>query len=278
MAMTTDRPGLQKFVAVRRSNALPTLYWWSLPLAPREVSRLFADSLVGARAVVHPAAALAGTPEIAAIRWPGGTARVEDVTALLEARTEGRVPPCTIAIFPPTARDADLEPRMTSFRAELERLPYTIALVPEGDGRARHRFSFRVPGKVIRALEHLALGRGFGGNPGQVEMALLQGLGLRPNHEAPLRLVLQDGGVELVGVDSSGRRRIQYLDGGKGYTGLYEELSLGDAVRERAREAWRRFPVGVVMFIGLPFFIAAFWLANLVRGHRLPAAVPPAGR
>jgi len=259
-------PPLQKFVSVRRSNRLPTLYWWSLPLGLREVATLYADALENSRAVVRPAAALAGLDEELGIRaWPGGTARVEHVRALLDARDDARVGPCTIAIFPPTVRDDELERRVARFEEDLERLPFTIAMVPDGDGRARHHFCFRVPGKVIGALEHLALGRGFGGNPGQVEMALLQGLTLRPNQVAALRLVMRDGGAALVGIDTSGRRRVQYLESGKGYTGIAEELSMHDALGERLRESWRRFPIGVVMFLGLPFFIASFWIGSLAQ-------------
>jgi len=271
-----DSGTLQKFVSVRRSNEVPTLYWWSLPIGPRSIAGLYADALEQARAVVHPATALRGLEdELGATRWPGDTARVTSVVALLAARDSGRVGPCTIAFFPPTARDEDLQRRVAKFQSELERLPFTIAMVPEGDGRARHQFCFRVPGKVIRALEHLALGRGFGGNPGQVEMALLQGLGLRPNHAAPLRLVMQGGTAALVGIDGSGRRRVTYLESAKGYTGVYEELSMRDAVGERVRESWRRFPIGVVMFVGLPFFIAAFWIANLAHRSAADRSVPP---
>ena len=257
---------MQKFVSVRRSNRLPTLYWWSLPLAPRTVATLFADALENARAVVHPASALAGFEQELGVRpWLGGTARVERVGALLAARDDARLGPCTIAIFPPTARDEDLERRVARFEEELERLPFTIAMVPDGDGRARHHFCFRVPGKVIAALEHLALDRGFGGNSGQVEMALLQGLALRPNQVAALRLVMQGGGASLVGIDASGRRRVVHLESGKGYAGVLETLSMRDALGERIREGWRRFPIGVVMFVGLPFFIATFWIGSLVR-------------
>jgi hypothetical protein len=275
-----DEPGmLQKFVVVRRSDEVPTLYWWTLPVGPRAIAALYADALQQARAVVHPASALAGLEaELRADPWPGGTARVREVGALLAARDQGRVGPCTIAFFPPTVRDDDLERRVAQLRSELERLPFTIAMVPEGDGRARHHYCFRVPGKVIQALEHLALGRGFGGNSGQVEMALLQGLGLRPNHAAPLRLVLQGGGAALVGLDGSGRRRVTYLESGKGYTGVYDELSMREAIGERLRESWRRFPIGVVMFVGLPFFIAAFWIGSLAQrstAHRSGTSRPP---
>lgn len=256
---------LQKSVAVRRSNRVPTLYWWSLPLGPRDAGAVWADALAGARAVVHPAAALGSWREGAAVRdWPGDTALVGDVAGLLAAREDGRVGPCTMAFFPPTARDADLEPRMARFASELERLPFTIALIADGASPARHHYGLRVPGKVIAGLEHLVLGRTFGGNPGQVEMALLQGLALRPGHAAQLRLVMQGGGAALVGIDRAGRRRVQYLDAGKGYTGISEDLSLGEALGERWREAVRRFPVGVVMVAGLPLFLAAFWIGSLL--------------
>jgi hypothetical protein len=266
---------LVKFVSVRRSNLAPTLYWWTLPIAPRTVWSLYATALSGARAVVFPATALGAKSDALGARpWPGSTARIDNVQALLEGRDDGSVGPCTIAFFPPTVRDEELERRMPRFERELERLPFTIAMLPDGDGRARHRFCFRVPGKVIEALEHLALGRGFGGNPGQVEMALLQGLTLRPSQEAALRLVMQDGKAHLVGIDTGGRRRVQYLESDRGYTGLYEELSMRDAVAERLREGWRRFPIGVVMFVGLPFFIAAFWISSFLRRGVQAAAKP----
>jgi hypothetical protein len=91
---------------------------------------------------------------------------------------------------------------------------------------------------------------------------------------AHLRLEMRDGGATLCGPSAGGRQRVQYLEAGKGYTGVYEELSLRDAVGERWREAWRRFPIGVVMFVGLPFFIAAFWARALVTrpGGPKPAA------
>jgi hypothetical protein len=76
---------------------------------------------------------------------------------------------------------------------------------------------------------------------------------------------MRDGGATLVGIDGSGRRRVQYLESEKGYTGTVEELSMRDALSERLREGWRRFPIGVVMFVGLPFFIAAFWIGSLAQ-------------
>jgi hypothetical protein len=170
--------------------------------------------------------------------------------------------PCTIAFFPPTTSDEDLERRCGEMHHALEKLPFTLALRPDGDGRARHHFCFRVPGKVIAVLEHLALGRGFGGNPGQVEMAFLQGIQLRPGHRADLQILLQSGTAALVRDQDGGRRRVTFLESGKGYTGVYEEVPLRDALRARVREGWRRFPVGIVMFVGLPFFIASFWVAR----------------
>jgi hypothetical protein len=271
-----ETTSLVKHVSVQRSNRVPTLYWWSLPLRLRDAAALFADGLGGARAVVHPASALrAEGAALGARPAPGGAAWVSEVAALLEGRDDGRIDPCTIAIFPPTIRDHEIEPRLQPFHAELERLGFTIAVVPEAEGRARHRFCFRVPGKVIVALEHLAHGRGFGGNPGQVEMALLGGLQLRPKHSAHLQLVLEGGEVQLVGSGGGGRQRITYLESNKGYTGVYEERSWQAAAGERAREAWRRFPVGVVMFIGLPFFIAAFWLQSWFAGRRGSATGTP---
>jgi hypothetical protein len=271
--VTLDPAALTKFVSVQRSDRAPTLYWWSLPLGLADVARLFADQLPGARAVVHPASALgAAAVDLHARDLPGGAALVPDVAALLVARDAGRVRPCTIAVFPPTTRDEDLQTR-ADWAAALERLPFTIAIQPDGDGRARHRFCLRVPGKVIAAIEHLAHERRFGGNPGQVEMALLQGLALRPKHTAQLQLVLRDGAATLVRIDASGRRRVTLLESGKGYTGATSVMPLSEALRERAREARRRFPVGVVMFIGLPFFIASFWIASWARRGK-PAGAP----
>jgi hypothetical protein len=267
---------IRKSVWVRRSNQSPTLYWWNLPLSLRDLPVVLGDSLAGARAVVHPAAALGALGQgLGARELSGGAALVADVRGLLEERDAGRIAPCSIALFPSTARDEDLA--TPDFHARLERLPFAIAMLPDGDGRARHQFCFRDPGKVIAALEHLSLGRSFGGNAGQVEMALLQGLALRPNHVARLQLVMGQGSASLVAIQSGGRRRVHYLESGKGYTGVCEDLSLRDALSERLGESWRRFPVGVVMFVGLPFFIAAFWLRNLAtsRGVHGAAAEQP---
>ncbi len=274
-------PGvLTKFIAVERSHRVPTLYWWTLPLRLRVLAALNAAALTGARALVYPGTAIgAATAEVGADGAPNGTALVANVGALLEARDAGRIAPCTIAIFPPAVRRPDLDALAAHLPSGLEHLPFTIALRADGDGRARHHFCFRVPGQVIAALEHLALDRSFGGNPGQVEMALLQGLRLRPKQRAGLRLVMHAGEAALVGHAGGGRNRITYLESGKGYTGIYEPVRLADALAERSREAWRRFPVGIMLFIGLPFFIATFWIANLMgrSGAQATAAPPPAG-
>jgi hypothetical protein len=196
---------------------------------------------------------------------------------LLTARDQGRVAPCTVAVFPPSTTDADFENHAVAMRDGFEKLPFTIALRPEGDGRARHHYCFRVPGKVVTALEHLALERGFGGNPAQVEAALLQGLQLRPGQRLELQFVLRDGKATLCGTSSAGRRCVTYLESGKGYTGTCEAMPFGTALQERTREAWRRFPVGVVLFAGLPLFIAAFWIGRWAGrpGARATAAVAP---
>jgi hypothetical protein len=199
-----------------------------------------------------------------------GVALVPDVGALLEACHDRRAQDCTIVIFPASRKEAELERDVPRLARDLERLGFTMAIVPQGDGGTRHRFCFRVPGIVLEAVEALALGRRFGGNLGQVEMALLQGLGLRPNQIMRLTLAMEDGEASLWGVDRAGRRRIHYLESGKGYTGTYEELSLREAVGERVREGWRRFPIGVVMFAGLPFFIGAFWAQNVLSRRKVP--------
>jgi len=276
--MSLDPTALTKFIAVQRSDQVPTLYWWSLPLRLTAMAQLYAEQLASARALVHPASALGAAGTALGARDLGfGTALVPDVVGLFAARDAGRVAACTIAVFPPSVDDVALAARAADAAGEFERLPFTIAVRPDGDDGARHRFCFRVPGKVIAAIEHLALDRGFGGNGGQVEMALLQGLALRPKQAAQLRLVLRDGEARLVGFDASGRRRVTLLESHRGYVGVFDELPLADAVRERVREAWRRFPVGVVMFVGLPFFILAFWIASIARrGGGDAAAAPPA--
>ena len=273
--------GLTKFVAVERSSRVPALYWWTLPLPLRVLAAVNAEALAATRAVVYPGAAIgAATAEVGAETGPNGTALVANVQALFEASDAGRIGPCTIAVFPAAFRGPGLEALAARLPSDLETLPFAIALRADGDGRARHHFCFRVPGKVIAALEHLALGRSFGGNPAAVEMALLQGLRLRAKQRSRLRLVMHAGEAALVGQDSSGRNRITYLETGKGYTGIYEPVRLADALGDRAREAWRRFPIGVALFIGLPFFIATFWIATLMgrsgaqatSAPRLPAA------
>jgi hypothetical protein len=265
MGATLERPKgmIEKSVWVRRSDLAPMLYWWSMPLSPGGFAQVFAETLASATALVHPIGALercAG--QLRADPLAGAVARVDDVPALLKALHQERASACTVAIFPSSSRDAELEEAARVLPKDLERLGFTMAMVPGGEAGARFRFCFRVPGKVLEAVEALALGRRFGGNLGQVEMALLQGLGLRPNQVARLRLVLEGGGAALRGIDRAGRRRVHYLESGKGYTGTYEEMTLREAVGERVRESWRRFPISFVMFAGLPFFIAAFCARN----------------
>lgn len=261
---------IRKVFWVRRSNRMPTLYWWSLPLSLGAFAELFADEISSSKALVFPAEALSSCRE--ALRpqeMSRQVALVEDVLALLRARDEGRVGLCGIALFPASRTRHDLERAAAALPDGLERQGFTFAILPAGDGGMRHRFAFRVPGQVLQALETLALERRFGGNLGQVEMAFLQGLALQPNHCARLALVLENGGASVQGVDRAGRRRVYYLESQKGYTGTWEDLTLRDAVGERLRESWRRFPVGVVMFAGLPFFIGAFWARHaLSRGRR----------
>ncbi len=260
---------------MRRSDQTPTLYWWTLPLSPGRLATVFAATLSTSRALVHPSAALdrcAGGLESRSLGH--SVARVDDVAGLLRAMDEERVSACTIAIFPSSRSDTELERAAPVVAQGLEQLGFTMAIVPGGEAGARFRCAFRVPGQVLEAVEALALERRFGGNLGQVEMAFLQGLGLRPNQAARLRLVLAGGGASLVGVDRAGSRRVHYLESGKGYTGTYEEMSLREAVGERVRESWRRFPISVVMFAGLPFFIGAFWTRN-VLGRRGASPAKP---
>jgi hypothetical protein len=269
-AARVESAGIQKTIWVRRSDRMPMLYWWSLPLSLQALGRTFAETVETARALVRPATALGACAlELGAREMTRDVALVSDVGSLLEAHHEGRVRNCTIALFPPSRTEAELERDAPRFERDLERLAFTIAIASGGDGGTRHRFCFRIPGKVLEAIEALALGRRFGGNLGQVEMAFLQGLNLRPNQVMRLTLALHDGEVSLWGVDRAGRRRIYYLESGKGYTGTYEELGLREAVGERMREVWRRFPIGVVMFAGLPFFIGAFWAQNALSRRKV---------
>jgi hypothetical protein len=276
-ARVETRPRVEKRIGVRRSDRTPTLYWWSLPLPLRDVAHIYADGLAGSRALVYPAAAVAGCGDaIGAAAGGYGTARVDDVTALLQARHEGRVGACRMAIFPASRTDADLALFAARMQRDIELTGFTIAIQSSDASPARHEFCFRVPGKVLDALQFLAAGRTFGDNLGQIEMALLQGLTLRPKQRTQLDLVLAGDAAELVGRDPSGRRRVQYLETGKGYTGVYEELTLRQAVGARTREAWRQFPIGVVMFAGLPLFIGAFWAKNALsrKAPRKRAGAP----
>ena len=257
------RPRVEKRLDVRRSNRTPTLYWWSLPLPLREVARIYADGIAGSRALVYPAAAVAACREaLAAADGGAGTARVDNVDALLQARHEGLVGPCCIAIFPASRTQADIDRFAERMPQDVEFTGFTIAIRSRDASPARHEFCFRVPGKVLDALQFLAAGRAFGDNLGQIEMALLQGLMLRPKQSARLDLIVSGDSTELVRRDQGGCRRVQYLESGKGYTGVYEDVKLRDVARQRAREAWRQFPIGVVMFAGLPLFIGAFWVRN----------------
>lgn len=271
------RGAIRKVLWVRRSNDMPTLYWWSLPLSFQAFSEIFRDEVTSSKALVFPAQALSACHE--ALRpqeVAQGVALVLDVPALLRVRDQGRADDCSIVIFPASRTRADLERAAAALPGDLERQGFTMAILPRGDGGMRHRFAFRVPGKVLQAIEGLALGRRFGGNLGRVEMAFLQGLALRPNRRARLALVLENGGASVQGVDRAGRRRVYYLETQKGYTGTWEDLTLRDAVGERVRESWRRFPVGVVMFAGLPFFIGAFWAQHVFsRRHRRSSSAAP---
>lgn len=261
---------IRKILWVRRSDATPTLYWWSLPLSLRAYATTFAADLAATRALVFPHSALAARAvPLGAEFLSDHVALVAKVGELLHERDEGRIGACSMVFFP-ASRDAnELRSAAGVLPAALERLGFTLAIVPHGDGGMQHRFAFRVPGKVLAAIEALALERRFGGNPGQVEMAFLQGLNLRPGHRARLALVLENGAASVQGVDRGGRRRLRYLESGKGYTGTFEEMTLRAAVVERLREAWRRFPIGVIMFLGLPLFIAAFWAQHaLARRSR----------
>jgi len=262
-ARVETRPRVEKRIGVRRSDRVPTLYWWSLPLPLHDVARIYADGIAGSRARVYPAAAVAGCRDaVAAADGGHGTARVDNVEALLHARHEGRVGACRIAIFPASRTDADLAQFAARMQRDIELTGFTIAIQSSDASPARHEFCFRVPGKVLDAMQFLAAGRTFGDNHGQIEMALLQGLNMRPKQSARLDLVVAGDAAELVGRDQSGRRRVQFLETDKGYTGVYEEMTLRQAVRVRTREAWRQFPIGVVMFAGLPLFIGAFWAQN----------------
>jgi hypothetical protein len=257
---------------------MPTLYWWSLPLSLQAFAEAFQDEIESTQALVFPSAALASSQsELQPQELDGKVALVRNVPALLRARDGGQAGECSIAMFPVNHRLEDLRRVAASLPQDLERQGFTLAIVPPGDGGMRHRFAFRVPGKVLQAIETLALGRRFGGNLGQVEMAFLQGLALPPNHKTRLDLLLENGGASVQGVDRAGRRRVYYLESQKGYTGTWEELTLREALGERVRESWRRFPVGVVMFAGLPFFIGAFWAHHALsrRSHNASSSSGP---
>lgn len=260
--MILDPVACTKFIAVQRSDRAPTLHWWSLPLPLGALATIAPDQLAGAHAVVHSHT---------------GIAFVEDMAALFAACDNGRMQECTIAIFPLSIARAQLQPRLANFVADLEHFPFTIAIRPEAGGRGRYRFCFRVPGKIVAAIEHVALGRSFGGNPGQVEMALLQGLALRPKQRADLRLILQEGGATLEQDFAGGCRHVTWLASGRGFVCERTEIAWPDVVRARFREDTRRFPVGRVMFVGLPFFIATFWIATLLRRGRHPNATAADG-
>ena len=264
---------IQKTLWVRRSNVQPTLYWWSLPLSLAVLADLFPEACAAACALVTPARALATDAAFAAApQLAPGVARVDDVAGLLRAGDAGRIGPCSMALFAPGRSARDLARIAATLASDLDRLGFSIAIVPGGEGGMRWRFACRVPGQVLEVLEAVALGRRFGGNLGQVEMALLQHLGLRPGQRTRLVLVLDDHGATLQGIERQGRRRVRYLESQHGFVGTHEDLSWREAVGARARESWRRFPVGVVMFAGLPLFIGAFWVQDAWARRRRPGA------
>ncbi|HZL86230.1 MAG TPA: hypothetical protein VFD07_12730 [Candidatus Krumholzibacteria bacterium] len=256
---------------VRRSNVTPALYWWSLPLPLAACADLYATELAGCRALVRPARALGTRAAALGMRdLAPGVGSVHDVPGLLRAVDMGGVG-CAIAIFPASRSEKDLERAAQDMRHGLERQGFTMAVVAKGDGGLAHRFAFRVPGKVLLAVEELALERRFGGNLGQVEMAFLQGLGLRPGQRARLTLMLADDNAWLQGMEAGGHRRVRYLESQNGYVGRSEELGLRAAVGERMRDSWHRFPAGALALATLPVFIGAFWARN-TRARRHDAA------
>ncbi len=263
-----------KTLWVRRSNETPALYWWSLPLPLAAWADLFASELAGSHALVRPVRALGSNAAALGVReFVPGVGHLRDVPGLMRAVDETGAQ-CVIAIFPASRSDKELQRAALELRSDLERQAFTMAIVAKGDGGLAHRFAFRVPGKVLLAVEALALDRRFGGNLGQVEMAFLQGLGLRPGQRARLTLMLADGNAWLQGVEPGGRRRVRYLESQNGYVGRSEELTLRAAVGERLRESWHRFPAGALTLATLPVFIGAFWARNTRRNDPAQPSSP----
>lgn len=272
---------LQKSLSVRRSDEDPARLWWSLPLSLRQFRRCFAAELQHADALVRPPAAVdsvdavilsvaqdegaqpaasrtadsssggATSVQLAPERLhrrvvPEGTLCFRDVPALLELVDQGRVAPCRIRVHPDGAAEA---------RFHID--------IPEADS-ARAQFLFEQPGDAVRALESLALGRRFGNAAANLETSLCRCLESAPEGELALRLVLEHGAARLESTSSDGRRRTCHLHSVEGRSGEVDVRSRWDVWRETSREWRRRFPVNVILFAGLPLFIAFFRVGGAI--------------
>ena len=260
---------LQKTLSVRRSTTDVERHWWSLPFSLKQFSQVFHADLRAAEAIISPGNALdAVDAALLALAEDqpdssGGVAvevqvsvglmqskqrspsvlRLADVAALLDLADSGRVAPCRITI----------ERQGGS--------PLFTIQVPERHAE-QLQYCFHRRGDAVRALASLTLGRGLGTDPVGAESDLLRHEDFADAARHSLQLVLEKGGARLEGLEDGGRRRVCYLESGRGYQGSSEVRSRWQVWRESWREDCRRFPVKVILFAGLPVFIGMFRAAG----------------
>ena len=104
-------PGsIRKRLWVRRSNTLPNLYWWSLPLSLQAFADAFPEEITSARALVFPSQALTQCrDELQPEALSSQVSLVQDAAALLRARDQGRAGECSILLFPASRTAQDLQ-------------------------------------------------------------------------------------------------------------------------------------------------------------------------
>jgi hypothetical protein len=257
---------LQKTLSVRRCQEAASLLWWSQPLSLTQFSQVFRNDLRGAEATVLPADALDAVDAALLavgddlVSEPSGsgavgvqvatnllqrrhdapaTLRLTNIAALMSRADAGRLAPCQVTIEPQPGR------------------PFCTMQIPQHNA-AQVQFRFHRHGDAVRALASLTLGRGFGGDPVAAEQALLQHKDFANGTSRELQLILENGAARLEAFEDGGRRRVCYLQSGRGYCGDSERRSRWQVWRAAWNEERRRFPVKVVLFAGLPVFIAIF--------------------
>lgn len=260
---------LQKALSIRRSRQPGGLHWWSVPLSPRQFLQLFASDLQDAEAMLYPATVLRDNHDtLQATPCGAGALRVGDLHGLLELADSGSIQKCSVIIFDGTLGDAEVQQIASRQTAGLEPVSFLFALEIPLQHVARFQYAFRKTGDGVKVLEYLSLGRIFGTERSRVEQQLLQHADFSSHETHHLQLVLQDGSAKLLRVDEGGRRQVQYIASGLGYSPVDESRSRWQAMQERFRRTRQSFPVNVILFAGLPAFIGFFKAKGALQRRR----------